>query len=144
MKTGFTREKVRFGFWFGVLFGVPPLGGPDRLKAELRTVILVAFCIAVRSSAAEEPATNSAPSTPSAPTANQDHQRMMDLLNISTLRPGRKRSNPQSPSYANYDQAKANPFPDLPAPLVLKNGTRITTAEQWWNHRRPEIAEDFD
>jgi hypothetical protein len=98
----------------------------------------ILFTIAVQSRAAEESATNSPP------TANQDHERMMELLNITTLRPGRNGSNPQSPNYANYDEAKANPFPDLPAPLVLKNGMKITTAEQWWNHRRPEIAEDFD
>src|SRR2546421_11226562 len=45
--------------------------------------------------------------------AEQDHRGMMDLLHITSLRPGRdggaKGKNP-----ANYDEAKANPFPDLP------------------------------
>jgi hypothetical protein len=52
--------------------------------------------------------------------------------------------NPKSPNYANYDESKANPFPNLPDPLVLNNGQRVTTPEMWWNKRRPEIVEDFD
>ena len=74
----------------------------------------------------------------------QDHQRMMDLLHITSLRRGRDGSNPQSPYYANYDESKANPFPNLPDPLVLKDGRKATTAEMWWDLRRPEIVEDFD
>ena len=77
-------------------------------------------------------------------TAQQDHQRMMELLQIKSLRPGRNGMNPQSPNYANYDESKANPYPDLPDPLVLKNGQKVMTAEMWWNQRRPEIVEDFD
>jgi hypothetical protein len=77
-------------------------------------------------------------------TAQQDHQRMMELLHITSLRPGRNGMNPRSPNYANYDESKANPYPDLPDPLVLKNGQKVTTAEMWWNQRRPEIVEDFD
>ena len=26
----------------------------------------------------------------------------------------------------------------------MKNGRRVTSAEMWWNERRPEIVEDFD
>jgi len=77
-------------------------------------------------------------------TAQQDHQRMMELLQITSLRPGRNGMNPKAPNYANYDESKANPYPDLPDPLVLKNGQKVTTAEMWWNQRRPEIVEDFD
>ncbi|MBN1392320.1 MAG: hypothetical protein JW947_05895 [Sedimentisphaerales bacterium] len=77
-------------------------------------------------------------------TAEQDHKRMMHLLKITSLRPGRDGMNPQSPNYANYDESKANPYPLLPDPLVLKNGQKVTTPEIWWNQRRPEIVEDFD
>ena len=35
------------------------------------------------------------------------------------------------------------PYPDLPDPLMLKNGRKVTTAAIWWNQRRPEIVEDF-
>jgi hypothetical protein len=59
------------------------------------------------------------------------------------LRPGRD-GNANGKNPANYDEAKANPFPDLPDPLVLKNGKPVTTPKTWWNKRRPEIAEGFD
>ena len=75
--------------------------------------------------------------------AGQDHLRMMELLHITSLRPGRG-GNPQSPNPANYDEAKANPFPALPEALTLKNGGKVTSPEMWWNQRRPEIVEDFD
>ena len=78
------------------------------------------------------------------PATEADHQRMMDLLKITSLRRGRDGSNTNSPFYANYDESKANPFPDLPDPLVMKNGAKVTTAEIWWDRRRPEIVEDFD
>ena len=69
---------------------------------------------------------------------------MMDLLHITSIRRGKDGMNTNSPYYANYDEAGANPFPDLPDPLVLKNGKKVTTAEMWWKQRRPEIMEDFD
>src|SRR5215471_17686250 len=73
-----------------------------------------------------------------------DHKRLMELLHIAELRPGRNGTNPQAANYANYDESKANPFPTLPDPLVLKNGKAVKTANDWWNKRRPEILEDFD
>jgi len=76
-------------------------------------------------------------------TAQQDRQAMMDLLKIKSLRPGRNGSNPQATNYANYDESKANPFPKLPDPLLLKNGAKVTSAAMW-NQRRAEIVEDFD
>jgi len=74
----------------------------------------------------------------------EDHKRMMNLLGIKSLRPGRNGMNPQAENYANYDESKANPYPNLPDPLALKNGQKVTTARMWWNQRRPEIVEDFD
>jgi hypothetical protein len=73
-----------------------------------------------------------------------DRQKMMDLLGIKELRPGRNGSNKTAPNYANYDESKANPFPTLPDPLVLNNGKKVTTAKDWWDKRRPEIVELFD
>ena len=75
----------------------------------------------------------------------EDHEDMMKQLGITKIRPGRN-GNPKEgdPNAANYDQAKANPFPDWPDALTLKNGTKVTTAEGWWKQRRPEIAEDFE
>jgi len=74
----------------------------------------------------------------------QDHQRMMELLKITSLRPGANPNNPQAPNAVNYDESKANPYPKLPDPLVLKNGKKVTSAKMWWNQRRAEIVEDFD
>ncbi len=76
-------------------------------------------------------------------TAAEDHQNMMDQLGIKALRPGPS-GNENAPDHANYDESKANPFPNLPDPLTLKNGQKVTTAAMWWNERRPEIVEDFE
>jgi len=76
-------------------------------------------------------------------TAAEDHQNMMDQLGIKALRPGPS-GNENAPNHANYDESLANPFPDLPDPLLLKNGKRVTTADMWWKQRRPEIVEDFE
>src|SRR5678815_1459755 len=74
----------------------------------------------------------------------QDHQRTMAALNITSLRQGADGRNPDAPNAANYDESKANPYPNLPDPLVLKNGKKVTSAKAWWDQRRPEIVEDFD
>jgi hypothetical protein len=80
--------------------------------------------------------------TPVHLTAEQDHQRLLDLLHITELRRGPD-GDPKSPNPANVDESKVEPY-SLPAPLVLKNGDKVTTPEMWWQQRRPEIAEDFD
>ncbi len=78
-------------------------------------------------------------------TAEQDHQNMMDQLGITALRPGPNgRAKAGEPNAANVDEAKANPFPDLPDPLTLKNGKRVWSPSLWWIDRRPEIVEDFE
>ena len=78
-------------------------------------------------------------------TTQQDHQNMKDQLGIRTLRPGPSgNAAPGAANAANYDPAKANPYPDLPDPLTLKNGRPVTSAEVWWKARRPEIVEDFE
>jgi len=77
-------------------------------------------------------------------TAEQDHQRLMNLLHITSVRPGRDGRDSKASNYANYDESKANPFPTLPDPLILKNGKKVKDAKAWWKQRRPEIVEDFD
>ena len=67
---------------------------------------------------------------------------MMDQLGIKALRPGYS-GNEKAPNHANYDESKANPFANVPDPLVLNNGQRVTTPEIWWNARRPELLEMF-
>ena len=46
-------------------------------------------------------------------------------------------------TWNNYDEAKANPYPNLPNPLVMDNGTPVKNAEMWWNEKRPELAKQF-
>jgi hypothetical protein len=77
-------------------------------------------------------------------TKQEDHQRTMDLLHITELRRGKAGRDKTDPNFANYDESKANPYPNLPDPLTLKNGKKVTKASDWWNKRRPEIVEDFD
>ena len=76
-------------------------------------------------------------------TAEQDHDNMMKQLGIKALRPGPS-GDAKAPDHANYDTALANPYPDLPDVLTLKNGEKVTTADMWWKRRRPEIVEDFE
>lgn len=73
-----------------------------------------------------------------------DHKRMMVLLGIDSIRRGANGNDPNGPNAANYDESKANPFPELPDPLVLKNGKKVTSAKMWWSQRRAEIVEEFD
>jgi len=76
---------------------------------------------------------------------NADHEDMLRQLGITKLRPGRDGSpNASGPNAANYDQAKANPYPDYPDALVLKNGEKVTSPHAWWHQRRPEIVADFE
>ncbi len=76
-------------------------------------------------------------------TAERDHQNMMDQLGITALRPGAS-GNEKDANHANYDEAKANPYGDLPDALTLKSGKKVASAEEWWKQRRPEIVEEFE
>jgi hypothetical protein len=73
----------------------------------------------------------------------QDHRNMMEQLGITRLRPGPS-GQPGATNSANYDPAKANPFPELPDVLTLNSGQKVTNAKMWWEQRRPEIIEDFE
>jgi hypothetical protein len=81
--------------------------------------------------------------TPVHLTAEQDHQRTMDLLHIQSLRPPRS-SDPKAPNAANFDEAKAGPFSKAPDPLVMNNGKPVTSAAMWWKQRRPEIVATYE
>lgn len=74
----------------------------------------------------------------------QDYDQMLNQLHITSIRQGANGSKPTAPNAANYDETKANPYPVLPDPLILKNGTKVTDKKLWWRKRRPEIVEDFD
>jgi hypothetical protein len=72
--------------------------------------------------------------------AQQDRQRIMDELQITSIPPGA----PGSSNPETYNEANANPYPKLPDPLTLKNGKKVTSKEVWVTQRRPEILEDFE
>jgi hypothetical protein len=97
-----------------------------------------------------QPTSGAPPTVPAGPPANPnaaataaDHKNMMEQLGITALRPGPS-GNESAPNHANYDEALANPYPNLPEVLILKSGKKVTTADVWWNQRRPEIVEEFD
>jgi len=73
-----------------------------------------------------------------------ERDRELKLLGISAMQPGLAARPMRVPDITNYDEAKANPYPNLPALLVTGSGAKVTTSEQWWKLRRPEIAEFFD
>ena len=107
-------------------------------------LLLVALLVGTRhasSQSSKAPATDAPP--PLNWTAAEDHQNMMDQLGIKAVRPGPS-GNESAPNHANYDESKANPFPNLPDPLTLSNGEKVTNPEVWWKQRRPEIVEDFE
>ncbi|KAA3440198.1 glucuronyl esterase domain-containing protein [Rufibacter hautae] len=111
----------------------------------MRKLIYLLFALTVSSASAQQAAMGIAANYP-APvnfTAEQDHQHMMKQLGIKALRPGPS-GDEKAPNAANYDEAKANPYPNLPELLTLKNGKKVTTPAHWWNQRRPEIVEDFE
>ncbi|HEY0796660.1 MAG TPA: acetylxylan esterase [Acidisarcina sp.] len=97
--------------------------------------------IACGSAVAAAQATSAPP--PVTFTAEQDHQNMMDQLGIKRLREGPS-GDEKAPNHANYDETLANPYPNLPDPLTLKDGRKVTTPEMWWKQRRPEIVEDME
>ena len=76
-------------------------------------------------------------------TNQQDLENMRQQLGIKKSRPGFS-GNESDPNHANYDESKANPCPELPDILTLNNGKKITTVDEWWKQRRPEIIEGFE
>src|SRR5436190_1463179 len=74
----------------------------------------------------------------------QDYNQMLNQLRITAIRPGANGGNLNAPNAVNYDEAKANPYPNLPDPLTLRSGSKISDVKTWWQKRRPEIVEDFD
>ena len=81
---------------------------------------------------------------PVALTTAEDHRRSLDLLGITELRQGANGNDMSAPNAANYDESKATPYPFLPDPLLTLSRERVTTPEQWWQVRRPELVELFD
>jgi hypothetical protein len=109
---------------------------------ELFVACVLTFAMAAVAAAQATPPAGGFP-PPLHLTADQDHQNMMDQLGIKALRPGPS-GDEKAPNHANYDESLANPYPDLPDVLTMKNGTKVITPEMWWKQRRPEIVEDTE
>jgi hypothetical protein len=73
-----------------------------------------------------------------------DYQNMLQQLEIVEVRPGANGNDPKAPNAANYNEAKANPYPEYPDPLVFNDGSKVSSAKDWHEKRRQEILEDFD
>ena len=71
----------------------------------------------------------------------EDHQLMLKKLGIDSLRHGPS-GNPQDPNAANSDESKVSEY-KLPELLVLKNGSKVSSGQEW-EKRRQEIIEDLD
>ncbi|WP_162052161.1 alpha/beta hydrolase family protein [Pontibacter pamirensis] len=113
----------------------------------MKKAIYVLFALAMASApaSAQQASASSGTTYPAVVdfTAQQDHQHMMQQLGIKALRPGPS-GDESAPNHANYDEALANPYPNLPELLTLKNGKKVTSPEMWWKKRRPEIVEEFE
>src|SRR5579862_2337235 len=112
------------------------------LRNSVISFYLLCFLVCAGTSAAQHSSQATAP-PPVTFTAEQDHRNMMDQLGIKALRPGPS-GNEADANHANYNEALANPYPNLPDVLTLKNGTKVTTPAMWWDQRRPEIVEDME
>ena len=106
--------------------------------ANSGSVLVLSILACALSSAAQQNAT----AAPAAMTAEQDQQNMMRQLGIRALRPGPS-GDERAPNHANYDENKANPYPNIPDALTLSNGQKVTTPEEW-QKRRDEIVEGFE
>jgi hypothetical protein len=69
--------------------------------------------------------------------------REMKAQGITALRIPKNAVIPGRPDFANYDEAKANPYPNLPPLMMLRDGTKVTTPAGWAK-RREEITALFD
>ncbi len=71
-----------------------------------------------------------------------DHQLMMQLLGIDSLRPGPS-GNPQAPNAANSDESKAKQYESVPDPLLFEDGSPVKNPADW-EKRKGELEELFD
>ena len=71
-----------------------------------------------------------------------ERDRELKLLGITKMQPPATAYDIGKPGNANFDEAKANPYPHLPPLLVMNNGTKVKTPAQW-AERRKEIEAAF-
>ena len=75
--------------------------------------------------------------------SSAERDREIKLLGIAEMQHGVTAYDIGAPGNANFDEAKANPYPHLPELLILKDGSKVNSAAQW-QKRRAEIKAMFD
>jgi endoglucanase len=119
-----------------------PTGRRPRARAGAFVLAPALLTAGITATWGQGPHAEASLSPPVQLTREQDHQRLMDLLQTGELRAGPD-GDPTAPHAANFDESKVGPY-RLPDPLILKNGKTVRTREAWWKLRRPEIVADFD
>lgn len=116
-------------------------------SSVVRILLISAGCTTLSIAAAQAPASASRPAAPDraaiGAASTAEREREMKLLGIKDMQPGVTAYDIGKPGNANYDEAKANPYPNLPPLLVMKDGTKVKTAAQW-KKRREEIKAAFN
>lgn len=101
------------------------------------------FAVLALTAAAQQTAPAAQPHLPTpeeraaiaAPSA-AERSRELKLLGITAMQPPATAYDIGKPGNANYEESKANPYPHLPALLVMQNGQKITKAAQWPTRRK--------
>jgi hypothetical protein len=110
------------------------------LAGGVSLALIAAVAAQTQAPAAPPPAVDRAAIT-AASAAERDRE--LKLLGITQMQPGATAYDIGKPGNANYDEAKANPYPKLPDVLTMNDGTKVTTPAQW-KKRRAEIKAMFD
>src|SRR6202142_621535 len=111
------------------------------LLASGASVVLVATVVAQTQAPAAPPSAADRAAIAAASAAERDRE--LKLLGITAMQPPATAYDIGKPGNANYDEAKANPYPKLPDVLTMNDGTKVTTPAQW-KKRRAEIKGMFD
>src|SRR3954462_2929402 len=106
-----------------------------RLQASLHKtlavgVLALAAAAAARAAGQEKGAASHVHTPVVLMTSQQDHDRQMQALGISGFPAG-----PDPYQAATYNEAASRPYPNLPNPLCMSDGTKVTTAAQWTKRR---------
>ena len=117
-----------------------------KYRTFIASTFLVAFAV---TATAQQTAPAAQPHMPTpeeraaiAAASAAERNRELKLLGITAMQPPATAYDIGKPGNANYDESRANPYPNLPALLVMQNGAKVTKATQW-PARRKELLSLF-